>query len=160
MSQAQDYQKLIRLYKQATGETEIDMHKVAAWGVKHLAVKLPKPISAIDLLAKKLSQAAREETRRDPNTNRSYRANHAVVFTKNGVQQSFWIDIDEASRGLMHRSLQTRRKQMLGDAYQLALDRDHWNSIHPDEEPIQISFDFTDDIEERKSFEDDEDNAA
>lgn len=159
MSKTYDLQKLIRAYKKATGETEIDMHTVARWGVKHLGVKLPQPVDPVDVLAKQLSKAAREETRKDEVTGRPYRVNHAVVFTKDGVQQSFWIDIDEAPRGTMHRSLQTRRKQMLGDALQLSFDLDHWNSVNTDEEPIALSFDFTDDIEERKSL-DSEDDAA
>lgn len=45
------------------------------------------------------------------------------------------------------KSLTGRRQQMVGDAFQLALDADHWNNVHSNEEPIQIQMDFTDDVE-------------
>lgn len=32
---------------------------------------------------------------------------------------------------------------MISDGLQLTLDSDHWNSIHPEEELIQIPMDFT-----------------
>jgi hypothetical protein len=55
----------------------------------------------------------------------------------------------------MFRSLQQRREQMVGDGLQLSFDSDHWNRIHPDEEPIKIELDFTDDVEWRKNAPDD-----
>lgn len=60
-----------------------------------------------------------------------------------------WVDIDEAPRGKMVKSLVQRREQMVGDGLQLTLDAMHWNSIHPDDEPINLPMDFTDDIEWR-----------
>jgi len=64
---------------------------------------------------------------------------------------TFWVDIDEAPRKHMHKSLVNRREQMVGDGLQLTLDSDHWNSINPNEEPINLPIDFTDDIEWRKN---------
>lgn len=66
------------------------------------------------------------------------------------LQGYLWIDIDEAPRGPMQRSLVMRREQIVGDALQLSFDADHWNSIHTDEEPIILPLDFTDDVDERK----------
>jgi hypothetical protein len=40
---------------------------------------------------------------------------------------------------------------MVGDAYHLTLDADHWNGIHPKEEPITLPLDFTDDVKWRKN---------
>ena len=152
MSKIQDYQNLIREYKRVTGETEIDMKKVAKFGVDKFGIELPPPSDPLDQLAKKIAIAARERTRVDKKTGRPYRANHAVVYTKNGVQQSFWVDIDEATRPQMHRSIQKRREQIVGDAYHMDLDLEHWNSINPMDNPIQMSLDLTDDVAERKSL--------
>lgn len=149
VTQNESFQQAIRLYKAKTGDTEVDLKKVAKFMVEHLGFKLPEPTDPFDMLAKKLSVAAREEMRTDKTTGRSYRANHAVQ--KDGTQQSFWIDIDEAPRKLMHKSLIKRRDQIIGDALQLSLDLDHWNSINPSEEPIDIPLDFTEDVEERKN---------
>lgn len=146
----QEMQRLIRLYKEETGEKEVDMHHVGEFAVR-LGWPLPTPVNPLDQLATQFSQAAREEIRRDKKTGRPYRANHAIPITRDGRQLYLWIDIDEAPRGPMHKSLINRREQMVGDAVQLAFDCDHWNSIHPDEEPITIPLDFTDDVEWRKN---------
>lgn len=143
-------QRLIRLYKEETGEREVDMHQVATFANKK-GWPLPTPISPLDMLAKAFSQAAREEIRRDPKTGLPYRANHAYTKPQGDKQLTLWVDIDEAPRGPMHKSLINRREQMVGDGLQLTLDADHWNSIHPDEPPIQIPMDFTDDVEWRKN---------
>lgn len=149
MNQNKAFQEAIRIYKQKTGITEVDLKEVARYAVKHLNMKLPEPIDPLDQLAKKIAIAAREETRTDKNTGRPYRANHAVP--KEGTQQSLWIDIDEATRPLMQKSLIKRRDAIIGDALQLSLDADHWNSINMEEDPIDIPLDFNEDVEERKN---------
>ena len=45
---------------------------------------------------------------------------------------------------------------MVGDGVQLTFDADHWNSIHPDEEPIDIPMDFVPDVEWRKNAPDED----
>jgi len=147
----QEQQGIIRLYKERTGETEIDMHKVAEFAVQR-GWPLPAPTNPIDVLAAQFSEAAREEIRRDGKTGRPYRANHAFpVRQGQGIQLYLWIDIDEAPRHLMVKSLVTRREQIVGDVVQLTFDADHWNSIHPTEAPIEMPADFTDDVEWRKN---------
>jgi hypothetical protein len=49
----------------------------------------------------------------------------------------------------MYKSLIQRREQMVGDALQLTFDANHWNGIHPGEEPIEMPLDFTDDVQWR-----------
>jgi hypothetical protein len=142
-------QRMIRLYKDETGIKEVDMKEVAKFALEK-GWKPPKPISAIDRLARDLAQAARVEMRQDNKTGKPYRANHAVE-AKQG--HFFWIDIDEAPRPHMQKSLTSRREQMVGDGYQLTLDADHWNSINPNEKPIIVPMDFTEDVEERKASE-------
>lgn len=157
----QQMQEMIRRYREETGNEAVDMHEVAAWAVKRYGWKLPDPVSPLDRLAKEFSAAAREEIRKDAVTGQPYRANHAVPIRKPSGQMSFvWVDIDTAPRRPMFKSLMQRREQMVGDAFQLTLDADHWNRIHPIEEPIQLPLDFTDDVEWRKNAADDDDDAA
>jgi hypothetical protein len=151
-------QRLIRLYKEETGKTEVDMREVAKFAVDK-GWKLPAPTSPIDRLAREFARAAREEMRHDKSTGKPYRANHAILTQHGATQLSLWIDIDEAPRKLIHKSLIARREQMVGDGLQLTLDADHWNNVHPDEVPIQIPMDFTEDIEERKNAPDEEKKA-
>ncbi len=159
MSKKGDMQRVIREYKDRTGEREVDMKKVAEFA-ESLGWPMPKPPSALELLARQLSDAAREEIRYDKKTGRPYRANHSITQGYGPSQLHLWIDIDEATRGPMLKSLVTRREQMVGDGLQLTLDADHWNGLHSDEDPIKLEMDFGPDIEWRKNAPDDEDEAA
>lgn len=152
-------QHIIHLYRETTGKTEIDMHEVVNWAVDKLAFPLPVPPKPKDILAKEFAKAAREEERPDAKTGRPYRVNHAIApGTKE--QHTLWIDIDEAPRKLMLKSLIQRREQMVGDGLHLSLDTDHWNSINPGQEPIVIQLDFTEDIEWRKNAPDENHRAS
>ena len=77
-------QRLIRLYKETTGESEVDMHKVAKFATER-DWPLPKPRDPLAMLAKEFTQAARQEYRQDPKTGKAYRANHALPATVGGV---------------------------------------------------------------------------
>jgi hypothetical protein len=143
-------QNLIRQYKDVTGKREVDMHEVAKFAREN-GWELPAPKSPIDLMAMELSRAARGEIRRDKQTGRPYRANHAYPVSQGNQQLHFWVDIDEASRAPMQKSLINRREQMVGDGLQLSFDAEHWNNLHPEEDPIHIELDFSEDIEWRKN---------
>jgi hypothetical protein len=82
----------------------------------------------------------------DKETGHPYRVNHAYKVG----QAMFWINIEEAPREPMRKSLIARREQMVDDGLQLTYDADHWNRINSEDEPIQIPLDFTDDIQWRK----------
>ena len=147
-----DIHKVFRLYREETGETDLDMHKVVAYAVKRVGFKLPKPADPMDLAAKEFSVAAREEIRYDKETRHPYRANHAYSAKVNGRQGKLWIDIDgEAPRHKMLKAAVERKGQMIGDGLQLTLDLEHWSRIHSDEEPIVVDMDLTDEIEWRKN---------
>ena len=151
MSRKNELQRLIKQYRFETKEKEVDMHAVARW-MSDRGWPMPEPVDPIDRLAKELSKAAREEVRQSA-SGRPYRANHAYPVTQGGKQLILWVDIDEATRAQMHRSLTLRREQMVGDAVQLTFDAEHWSSTHPTEEPIQMELDFAPDVEWRKNGE-------
>jgi hypothetical protein len=158
MSKRQDMQRFIRHYKDETGEREIDMRKVAQHA-KRMGWKMPTPPSDIDLLAKQFTEAAHEERKYDKKTGRPYRVYHAIPVT--GQPSLFnYVDIDEANRPQMHKSSVIRREQMVSDGLNLVLDLDHWHSINPHEEPIDLPMDLTLDIEIRKAADDDDDKKA
>ncbi len=159
MSKKREMQRLIRAYKDETGERQIDMNNVAKWAAGK-GWPLPTPKNPLDLLAKQFSEAAREETRRDSATGMPYRANHSFVTMHGSEQLHLWIDIDEAERGPFLKSAVTRREQMVGDGLQLTLDMMHWNRINPDKEPIDLPMDLTFDIELRLNAPDDGEGAA
>lgn len=144
-------QRLIRRYKDETGETDIDMKEVAKFALR-VGWQMPKPKSPLDMLAKQLANAARQEMRQDDSTGRPYRANHSIPHKQGNETMFLWIDIDDkaTTRKKMQKSLTLRREQMVGDGLQLTYDADHWNASHPDEDPIQLEMDLSFDIEIRK----------
>lgn len=155
-------QRLIRLYREETGKVEIDMHDVAMFALRK-GWRMPTPPSPVDLLARQFTEAARTEIRQDKKTGRPYRANHAVPVETTGGQMVFvWFDIDdpEVTRPIMRKSLIKRREQMVDDGVQLTLDADHWNSLHPTEEPIMLPMDFELDVQIRKAASGEADEAA
>lgn len=158
MSKRQDMQRFIRHYKDTTGETEIDMRKVAQFA-QQMGWKMPVPPSPIDLLAKQFTDAAHEVREYDKKTGRPYRVWHAIPAT--GQPSLFnYVDIDEANRNQMLKSANIRREQMISDGYNLTLDLDHWNSINPEDKPIELPMDLTLDIEIRKAADDIDDEGA
>jgi hypothetical protein len=76
------------------------------------------------------------------------------------MQSTLWVDIDEAPRKPMLKSLVQRREQMVGDGLQLTLDAMHWNSIHPKDEPIDLPLDLGPDVEWRINAPDEEEKKA
>ena len=59
-----EMQQIIRLYKQESGETEVDMREVALYASR-MGWPLPQPVDPIDSLATQFTRAARVETRKD-----------------------------------------------------------------------------------------------
>ena len=158
-SKTKERQKMIRYYKDVTGKLEVDMKDVAKFAVAK-GWKLPVPASPLDRLVKEFTKAARDEIKHDKKTGKPYRANHALPIKYGHTQLYLWIDIDEAPRKHIVKSLIMRREQMVGDGLQLTLDADHWNNIHSNEDPIAIPMDFTDDILWRKNAPDENEKAA
>jgi hypothetical protein len=155
MAGIEERQKFIKYYKQRTGESEIDMRKVALMA-KKLGWALPEPVNPIDLLARQFKNAARQEIRRDKETKLPYRAYHAYPMENLGMgeQGYWWIDIDDpnATTHNFRKSAVLRREQMVDDGVQLTLDLDHWNSIHPNEgDHVNLPMDLSLDIEIRRA---------
>lgn len=159
LTKKQQMQRIIQWYREETGNDAIDMHEVAKFAVKK-GWQLPKPKDPLAHLAEQFSDAAREETRIDEKTGRPYRANLAVVNHTASGQYTLWGDIDTAPRKFARKAFVQRREHMVGEAVQLTLDVNHWNSINSHEEPIFMPMDFTDDVDERLNSPDDEEMAA
>ncbi|MBO6700679.1 MAG: hypothetical protein JJ917_17775 [Rhizobiales bacterium] len=159
MGKTSEMQRLIRHYRDETGEEAVDMKKVAKWAAGK-GWPMPRPADPIELLAKEFSKAARQETKKDKVTGRSYRVNHSFTVTQGGQQLHLWIDIDNASHGPMLKSVTNRREQMVGDGLHLLNDVEHWNRINPDQKQIELDLDLTLDVEWRRNSDEDEEDAA
>ncbi len=94
----------------------------------------------------------REEYIKDPQ-GRSVRLKHAARVLVEGKQTVFWDDIRTAPRTHMEIAFQQRRQQIVGDCRQLKADVDSYNEnakVHP---PIQMVFNFTEDLAELEALE-------
>ncbi len=79
---------------------------------------------------------------------RPVRAKHVARITRGDQQLHFWADIRRAPRHHMEVAFQQRREQIVGDCRQLKRDIDFYNESHPKARPIQMVFDFRDDVDE------------
>jgi hypothetical protein len=120
--------------------------EIAAWAVR-TGLWAPQPGSVVEQCADELARAMREEYITDPQ-GREVRAKHAARIREDGKQVTLWADIRTANPNHMSRAFQQRRKQIVGDCWQLRCDVDSYNDNRRPEEPIQVIFDFTLDLEE------------
>src|SRR5207249_7937710 len=92
MTKNQEIQRLYKLYKEETSNLDVDLKKFAKW-MQSKGWKMPKPADPLDLLAKQVAEALREETRKDETTGLPYKVNlnYSTDGTGHGV---FWVDVD------------------------------------------------------------------
>jgi hypothetical protein len=100
-----------------------------------------------------MARALREEYATNEH-GRRYRVNHAVRVTKASVQYTFWAMLKDAPREHMQKAFIQRREQIVGDCVQLATDVDVYNDMNTNKPPIQMLFDFRDDVAERQGLDD------
>ncbi len=151
-SESEFLQEMVAEYRAAGQPWPSDTKAVAGWAIKNRLWQ-DRPETAIKRLARKLARAMREERFIDPQ-GRSVRLKHAYpdLRSHEGVpeQHLIWEDMPRMSDGQMLASSQLRRQQVLGDCAQLKTDIDSFNQNYNDGKPIQMSFDFTEDLIERE----------
>lgn len=162
MSKVLERQKFIRFWKDQTGETEVDMHKVAELAMS-MGWEAPPPVTPVDRLAKQFRESARQDIRHDRKTGRPYRGYHAFPKAAADGQTIFsYIDIDDPNTKpeSFRKSAVMRREQMVDDGVQLTLDLEHWNSQRPAEQHVHLPMDLQPDIDWRRASIDHKDEAA
>ncbi len=136
-------------YREAGQRWPATMRQVAAWAIRE-KLWAPQPSALIDRCADELARALREDYIEDAQ-GRRVRAKHAARVHEDGEQKTLWDDIRTASRKHMVVALQQRRQQVVGDCWQLKMDADSYNENKSPLAPIQIVFDFTDDLAEMEA---------
>lgn len=145
-SYQQQMQDIFRRYQEEVSTEPVDLRDVGAWAIEN-KLWAPQPVDMHSRFAADMAEALREEYRVDKD-GRRYRSKLAVRGAKDGRQGSFWGDIDTAPRPHVEKNVAQRRRQIVGDCYQLQVDVDHYNGAHPDEEQLDFFKDFTDDVVE------------
>ncbi len=123
--------------------------QIASWAIRE-GLWQPQPSALVDRCADELARAMREDYITDAQ-GRRVRAKHAARLEEGGTQVTLWADIRTASREHMAVALQQRRQQVVGDCWQLKCDVDSYNENMKPSEPIQMIFDFTDDMAEMEA---------
>lgn len=150
-SMTERMQKAWHEYDSRKDHKPSSMRQAAEWAVADGLLELPE-VDPYDVLAEKMANAVRAETRTDP-LGRRYRVNHAVRVTRGGVQYTFWAMMGRAPVGHMHKSFAWRRNQVVDDLFQLKTDIDVFNgTVDEERQKFQLVLNFTDDIAEREEI--------
>lgn len=149
-------------YRDEVSSDPVDLRTVASWAIEK-KLWFPRPVDLSTSLASDLADSLREVKRVDK-AGREYRALLPVRETEKGLPLFKWADIDDAPRAHVEKGLQQERRSIASDCFALEMKKEHYNEAHPDEEPIELILDFTQDVEEEKIArglgDDDEDEAA
>lgn len=129
----------------------VDLDEVALWAIREKKWA-PQQAEIRRQCRELLSRALREERITDPQ-GRRIRKYHAIRQEKNGHTLWLWGDIDTANHNHMKVSFQQRRREVVGDCCLLKTDIDSYNDNYNKNDPINLCFDFTKDIEKAKMFE-------
>jgi hypothetical protein len=143
-------QQIANRYMRETGTTTVTAREISAWAIQK-GLWAPQPSALIRQCAEELSRAMREDYMTDPQ-GRRVRAKHVAIVDRAGEQLPLWADIRTATREHMQVAFQQRRHQIVGDCRQLKVDVDSYNENYNDALPVQIVFDFTEDVEELEAF--------
>jgi len=141
-------QRIWHLFEEKHGHVPSLPREAVQWGVSLGMIRIPD-VDPLAKLAEDMSSALRDEYATDAD-GRRYRVNHAVRVSKGGVQYTFWAIMKDAPREHMQKAFIQRREQIVGDCVQLATDVEAYNAMKSDQQPIQMVFDFRDDVEERR----------
>ncbi len=145
-------QKVWHDFEAENGHVPATAREAVQWGARRGLIDVPQ-VDPLAKLAEDMATALREEYATDAQ-GRRYRVNHAVRVSKGGVQYTFWAMMTDAPREHMQKAFMQRREQIVGDCVQLGTDVEAYNAMRAEQEPIPMLFDFRDDVEERRYWDD------
>jgi len=146
MAYTEQMQRIVSDYRAASQPWPATSHEIAVWAIAERKWH-PQHGAMIKKCAEELSDAMREEYVTDPQ-GRRVRAKHVARYGEGAAQVPLWADIRTAPREHMEIAFQQRRQQILGDCKQLKTDVDSYNENYSATTPIQMIFDFTEDLAE------------
>jgi hypothetical protein len=146
----EEMMQIVEAWKSSGGRWPAPVGEIVDFAIRNRLYNTPTRLR--QLCARDLTEAMREEYVTD-SQNRPVRKLHAARITDTDedggtIQRTLWADIDTAPRKFMELAFRQRRGQIVGDCRQLSNDVRYYNSKHPDEKPIQMCFDFRDDVAE------------
>lgn len=145
-SYKEQLQAIVRDYRLRGNPWPASTAMIAAWAIENDRWEAHRALQ-IRQCAREIGRAMREEYITD-GKGRRVRVKHPVTKKNEKSQTTLWDDIRTAPRTHMEISFMQRRMRVVGDCRQLKVDADSYNDAHPEDRPIQIVFDFSDDLAE------------
>lgn len=155
----EDMLEIWRKYHEEKPDDEpTDLRELGAWAISK-KMWAPRPVDVTAGFAREMADVLREQVRTDKD-GRQYRAFiPARDKGKDGLPLFKWADIDVAPRAHVEKGVQGERRSIANDCFALSMKVDHYNAMHPADTPLQVVFNFEEDIAEMKiakGMEDDE----
>ncbi len=144
-------QKIVEDYRLSGGHWPASAKTIATWAITSGKWVLPAA-AATRKCAEDLATAMREEYITD-RRGRRVRLLHPATIRAGKEQLVLWDDIRTAPRKHMEVSFQNRRQGIVGDCRQFKIDVDSYNDAHPADLPIQVVFNFENDLAEIEAAE-------
>jgi hypothetical protein len=150
MSRKEQILKYTKEFEQQHKRQPFDVNEVADWLMQNDYWK-PLKDFARRKCVEEVKDVLREQyiTAEDGSRVRLY---HSATTEKDGRQLHLWANMFDAPREHLEVGFQERRRQSLGDARQLKSDMDYVNQKRFQENPIQMSFNFDEDLAEEEAF--------
>ena len=151
--------RIWKRYQEEVSSDPTDLRDMGAWARKE-RLWAPRPVDVDTTFARDMADVLRKQVRTDK-AGRTYRA---FIPAKGKGGDGFplfkWADIDLAPRAHVEKGIQGERRSIANDCFALAMKVDHYNAEHSSEEPLQVVFNFEEDIEEMKIAKGLDDEAA
>lgn len=143
-------QKIVRDYQQSGQAWPASALDIATWAVNSRRYDLRTPV-LLKIASRDIAKAMGEEYITDPK-GRRVRAKHPAKVNREGKQEVLWDDIRTAPRTHMEQAFTNRRSHIVAECCQVKRDVDSYNDAHPEDMPIQMVLDFTQDVEELEAL--------
>ena len=150
MSRKEQILKFTREFEQEHQRQPFDVNEVADWLIKN---DFWKPLK--DFARKKCAEEVKDVLREQfitADDGTRVRLYHSATTERDGKQLHLWANMHDAPREHLEVGFQERRRQSLGDARQLKTDIDYCNKKRFSDNPIQMSFNFDEDLAEEEAF--------
>jgi hypothetical protein len=146
LSYTEALQRFADEYFAESGKECATAREIAVWLIHTGRWEAPNDL-LIRQCREDVARAMREDYIKD-SRGRSVRVKHVARMAQGDRQRHLWADIRRTNRDFMETALQQRRTQIVGDCRQLKCDADYYNDANQHQEPIQLYFDFTDELVE------------
>lgn len=153
MNYIRQMQEIVSDYRASRQPWPATAKEIAGWAITNRRWVMPST-AVVNRCAQDIAEAMGELYFTDK-SGRRVRALHPATVSRQGVLCTEWDDLRTASRRHMGLSFQQHRRKIVGECRELNTARMSWNDLHVNEQPIQISFDFTTDLAELGNGEDD-----